>query len=42
MYLDWKLEVATLSRFDNMKDISVHPFCRQPKSSANRLSGVDR
>ena len=37
-YLDWKVVVATRLRFDNMKDISVHPFWRQPKSRAKRLS----
>ena len=42
MYLDWKVVVATPSRFDDMKDISVHPFWRQPKSRAKRLSGVER
>ena len=42
MYLDWKVVVATSSRFDDMKDISVHPFWRQPKSRAKRLSGENR
>ena len=39
MYLDWKMVVAISSRLDNMKDISVHPFSRQSKSRAKRLSG---
>ena len=39
MYLDWKMVVAKVERLDNMKDISVHPFWRQPKSRAKRLSG---
>ena len=41
-YLDWKVVVATKQRFDDMKDISVHPFWRQPMSRAKRLSELDR
>ena len=39
MYLDWKMVVATAKRLDDMKDFSIHPFSRQPKSRAKRLSG---